>query len=437
MPDNMILNGEHIEELRLNGNKVFAEVSRRDALGHEIDKFYLPRAQGQEKLVSGVNIASINNISLLSNTNFEFYTKDKVYSKGEVDYQLNSKLSLSIVQSLPNVNSASASTLYLETGSNSLYVLNNRTWIKVGITLPNPPSDAGVYALTCSVSNSGAISYLWSNATTTNNSGSGGGNNDQPQPDEPPIVVEKHLQEIYIQTMPRVIVYDVDGVFTTTGITVKAIYSDNTETNVTSFATYSEPDMTTAGVKTITVSYTDTELDESATTTFTITVNAPIVEVEDGSDICSINFVTSDNNTGINKTEEFTADAEKTYYFGEDDTLELSGLSITPISKVYTATTNGLKLGTGSAGGSFTINFGEEINVQTVHVYAYKYGSDSTKLSVTIDGCPEQDTAAAISADSENDCKFNANTTSSFITIKTKSNKRVYISKVVITSNQE
>lgn len=58
------------------------------------------------------------------------------------------------------------------------------------------------------------------------------------------------------------------------GGTVTAVYSDGSRANVTEVATFSNPDMSTAGEKTVTVSYTDGGV--TKTVTYTITVNAPI-----------------------------------------------------------------------------------------------------------------------------------------------------------------
>lgn len=57
------------------------------------------------------------------------------------------------------------------------------------------------------------------------------------------------------------------------GGTVTATYSDNTNKDVTDDATVSTPDLTSAGSKTVTVSYTEGGI--TKTTTYTITVSAP------------------------------------------------------------------------------------------------------------------------------------------------------------------
>jgi hypothetical protein len=61
--------------------------------------------------------------------------------------------------------------------------------------------------------------------------------------------------------------------FSHEGIVVTATYEDASTRDVTASATFSEPDMTTMGVKTVTVSYSEGEVTKTAT--YDITVNAP------------------------------------------------------------------------------------------------------------------------------------------------------------------
>ena len=61
--------------------------------------------------------------------------------------------------------------------------------------------------------------------------------------------------------------------FSHEGIVVTATYDDSTTRDVTALATFSEPDMTSVGIKTVTVSYSEGEVTE--TTTYQIAVNAP------------------------------------------------------------------------------------------------------------------------------------------------------------------
>lgn len=75
------------------------------------------------------------------------------------------------------------------------------------------------------------------------------------------------LSGSYTTTFPQ------NGTFNHTGMVVTATYSDSSTENVTSSATWSSPDMSTAGTKTVTVSYT--EGGTTKTATYSITVSAP------------------------------------------------------------------------------------------------------------------------------------------------------------------
>ncbi len=67
--------------------------------------------------------------------------------------------------------------------------------------------------------------------------------------------------------------FTVGDTFTHEGLIVTATYDDETTAVVTSSAVFSNPDMSTAGTKTVTVSYTENEVTKSAQ--YTITVSAP------------------------------------------------------------------------------------------------------------------------------------------------------------------
>ncbi len=73
------------------------------------------------------------------------------------------------------------------------------------------------------------------------------------------------VKEIFVETAPTKTEYFVGDTLDTAGLVVKANLSDNTVKTVTDY-TVSAPDMTTAGEKTVTVTY------EGQTTTFTINV---------------------------------------------------------------------------------------------------------------------------------------------------------------------
>ncbi len=439
--NNVIVNGEYTEELRVNGHKAFVEVARRDARGHIIDKFYIPAARAQEKLVAGKNIASINGVALTTPTNFQVYSKDEVYTKNEMDYYLNDKISLKPVSSLPVHDEAIENALYLLTTDQSLYIYSNRTWIRVGISLPSTPLESGNYALMCSVSNSGAVEYMWGNAALNNN---------PDNPDEPDEPVEYRLIEIYVQSQPRIRVYEIGDTFSTNGISIKAVYSgSDMDVDVTSSVVFSTPDMSTAGEKTITCTYTDGNGD-SAETTFTITVNAPVVEIEELDD-GSRNYILTFNANEASKDGVNVPNSgieEPTHYNTTLDAAnELDNFAITVNQSVQVLAMHGLKIGSGSKTGSFTISFdnGNEADIETVHVYAYKYGTESSaRIKITDGDGVSQTTENAIvaeateeitnvSAEGENDFKFSIGKSINSLTIETSGGKRAYISKVKFT----
>lgn len=67
--------------------------------------------------------------------------------------------------------------------------------------------------------------------------------------------------------------FHVDDAFSHEGMTVTATYENSTTKDVTANATFSTPDMSTDGNKTVTVSYTENNVEK--TTSYDITVNAP------------------------------------------------------------------------------------------------------------------------------------------------------------------
>lgn len=76
------------------------------------------------------------------------------------------------------------------------------------------------------------------------------------------------ISSISVQSKPSKTVYTVGEKFDTSGLSIKVMMSDGTTKTLTSGFTVSGPDMSTAGTKTVTVTYS------GKTTTFTITVNA-------------------------------------------------------------------------------------------------------------------------------------------------------------------
>ena len=81
----------------------------------------------------------------------------------------------------------------------------------------------------------------------------------------------KTLSSIKV-TSPNKTTYYVGETFDKTGIVVNAVYSDGSSEDVTSSATVSSPSLSSAGTKTVTVSYTENNVTKTAT--FSVTVKA-------------------------------------------------------------------------------------------------------------------------------------------------------------------
>ena len=81
------------------------------------------------------------------------------------------------------------------------------------------------------------------------------------------------LASIAVDASGATTIFHVGDEFTHEGAVVTATYEDQSTKDVTANATFSTPDMTSAGTKTITVSYTENEVTKDAT--YDITVNAP------------------------------------------------------------------------------------------------------------------------------------------------------------------
>lgn len=83
------------------------------------------------------------------------------------------------------------------------------------------------------------------------------------------------LSEIAVASLPAKTIYEIGESLNTSGLTLKATYSDGSTKTITSGFTTSVFSSSTAGKKTVTVTY------EDKTTTFTVSVVAPIIIEDD------------------------------------------------------------------------------------------------------------------------------------------------------------
>ncbi len=104
---------------------------------------------------------------------------------------------------------------------------------------------------------------------------------------------------ISMQSMPAKTVYEQNDIFSSGGLSIKVNYSDGTSKTVTSGFTVSAPDMSTAGTKTVTVTYQD------KTTSFTITVNP-----KEAPDPYSAKILVENKNAIIGNTVEMAVKLE-------------------------------------------------------------------------------------------------------------------------------
>ena len=115
------------------------------------------------------------------------------------------------------------------------------------------------------------------------------------------------LSSIAITTKPTTLTYTVGDTFSTDGMVVTATYSDgNTEEIKLEDLECSSPDMTTAGTKTVTVSYTESGV--TKTDTFEITVNAEASKLTDVSLAVDKTTIDAEGTATFTATPTFSGD---------------------------------------------------------------------------------------------------------------------------------
>lgn len=223
------------------------------------------------------------------------------------------------------------------------------------------------------------------------------------------------------------ITFDVGDTFSYAGLVVTAHYEDSTSKEVTP-TSVSTPDMSSAGQKTVTVSYTENEVSKSAE--YTITVNAvTYYEISflpgEGSGTHASVQAKEGSNYELPTSTTFTAPEGKVF-----DHWELNGVEITVIESIdedvevvaiyadapseveatMTAGTNGsaavviadevenaaIKVGTSSKGGDMTLTVGAGAKYVKFYAAAWK---GVTGLSLNITGAETDPTSVALNAD--------------------------------------
>lgn len=130
------------------------------------------------------------------------------------------------------------------------------------------------------------------------------------------------LSRIEVTHMPNKTTYSVGGTFDSTGLVITAYYSDSTSEQVIEY-TLSNPDMSTYGIKTITVTY------QEKTATFAITVS-DIVSIKVKEYFGNISsFFIGDENTGQYRYAAKSLTA--IYGNGEEETIPYGKFTETPV----------------------------------------------------------------------------------------------------------
>lgn len=184
----------------------------------------------------------------------------------------------------------------------------------------------------------------------------------------------KVLDSITLDTTNVTKTFDVGDTFTYAGLVVTANYTDGTHATIASGYTVSTPNMSTPGSKTVTVTYTEGGVEKEAT--YTITVNG-----SGNTSTYTIVFNVGDSVDGYST-------ALTTSNFLDANAVDSNTLvaSITATEKCYRSSSGGLKLGGGSAKGSFTAVpvSAAQANVISITMTTTQYKTDSGKFSLKV-----------------------------------------------------
>lgn len=204
------------------------------------------------------------------------------------------------------------------------------------------------------------------------------------------------------------------------GGVVTAHYDDGSSENVTDYATFYGFNPNTTGNQTITVTYIANS--HNYTTTYTINVKAS--SVTPSGDDYQITFAEHDSDNSTNLTEssirsELTTGSE---YIDSFSTL----------TKVYQGE-KGLKMGSSKGGGYFTMYMNSTISgteATSIQVDIAKYGNDSGRISIFINGNSES--IMDVEIDQSNTGVFNFDAGVQIESIKVTSSSRIYLKGITI-----
>ena len=174
-------------------------------------------------------------------------------------------------------------------------------------------------------------------------------------------VIAATLESITVDATAATKTFTVGDTFNHNNVTVTANYNNNTTADVTAQATFSEPDMTTAGTKTVTVTY------QGKSDSYEITVNPAAVPV-----LQSVAITTPATNTTFTVGDAFDASGlvlTGTYDIGEPKDLIPS-----------------FKIGSDIVTSGTTIL--NEEGQKTVTVYSAENESITTSYTITVEAAP-------------------------------------------------
>lgn len=182
------------------------------------------------------------------------------------------------------------------------------------------------------------------------------------------------VSSIAVNAMPSKTTYTVGEAFSSSGLSIKVNMSDGTSNIVTNGFTLSAPDMSTAGTKTVTVTY------QGKTATFPITVKAvdtnnPSIKIDAGKAVCGqqVNIPVI-----VEKTDLGTLTIDITY---DSSKLNIASISEIPFDMYDTNTKTPGKIRI-TATGNASVPAGR-VAVLTFDVIATS--SCSTDISITVD----------------------------------------------------